>query len=50
MRAEAVRFAQRTAACLGYARIERVPAPARYSQNVSQHPSIKNAKSANKLT
>lgn len=39
MRAEAVCFAQRMAACLGCARIEQVPAPAWYSQNVlvSQH-------------
>lgn len=49
MRAENVCFSQRMAACLGYARIEWVPTPAWYSQNVSQCPSIKKAKSANKL-
>lgn len=49
MRAESVHFAQRMAVRLGYARIEQVPAPAWYSQNVSQRPSIKKAKSANKL-
>lgn len=49
MRAGTLCFAQRMAACLGYAGIERVPTPAWYSQNVSQCPRIKKAKSANEL-
>lgn len=49
MRTGTVCFAQRTAACLGYAGIEGVPAPAWYSQNVSRCPRIKKAKSANEL-